>query len=204
MTRVEFENLALQYYDDVNRMAMHLVRHPDEALDLVQETYLKALKVADGFEERGGGMRSWLFKILHNAFYTRFSKAKREPIAIEEFQGAAATSAGPGEPAPAWNLAALDWEQVDERLKDAIDRLRPEYRTVLLLWGVEEMKYGEIAEAEDVPIGTVMSRLHRARRILAGELLAFAGTKTSITNVLELESGCSADRANRQVWRGAA
>lgn len=204
MTRVEFQNLALQYYDDVNRMAMHLVRHPDEASDLVQETYLKALKVADGFEERGGGMRPWLFKILHNTFYTRFSKAKREPIAIEEFHGAAATGAGPGEPTPAWNLAALDWEQVDERLKDAIDRLRPEYRTVLLLWGVEEMKYREIAEVEDVPIGTVMSRLHRARRFVTKELLALAGTKTSIANVLELESGRSMAQANRQVWRGAA
>ena len=176
MTRVEFENLALQYYDDVNHMAMHLVRHPDEALDLVQETYLKALRAADGFEERGGGIRPWLFKILHNVFYNRISRAKWDPLAVAEFHGLADDDPGPGEAAPAWNLDAFDWEQVDERLKGAIENLPPEYRVVLLLWGVEGMKYREIAEIEGIPIGTVMSRLFRARNILAKELNDFAHT----------------------------
>ena len=68
----------------------------------------------------------------------------------------------------------MQWEHVDERLKEAIERLRPEYRTVLLLWGVEGLKYREIAEIEDIPIGTVMSRLHRARSILSNQLADLA------------------------------
>ena len=174
MQREEFEKLALEHIDSVYRMAMQLVKHPDEASDLVQETYLKALRASDRFEEHGGGIRPWLFKILHNSFYTKVSKAKRQPISVDELHGAIDESALPDEPAPAWNLASLDWEHVDERIKAAIESLRPEYRTVLLLWGVEGMKYREIAEIEAVPIGTIMSRLHRARSILAEQLAEFA------------------------------
>ncbi len=201
MIRHEFENLALPHLDAVYRMAMQMVRHPDEASDLVQETYLKALKVADRFEERGGGVRPWLFKILRNVFYSRISKAKREWVVAEELEGLTTKSPGPGEPAPAWNLATFDWEQVDERLKAAIEQLRPEYRTVLLLWAVEGMKYREIAEIEGIPIGTVMSRLHRARRILAKELIGFAPTTRSIPNV---ELVRSTQQATAQVWPAAA
>src|SRR5262245_56475043 len=64
--RQQFEKLALEHLDAVYRMAMQLSRHPDEAADLVQETYLKALKASGGFIEQGGGIRPWLFKILHN------------------------------------------------------------------------------------------------------------------------------------------
>ncbi len=158
-------------------MAMQLARHPDEASDLVQETYLKALRVAERFEERGGGIRPWLFKILHNVFYTRLGKAKRRPLLAGDVPGSVVDVSAPDEAAPAWNLASLDWEQVDERLKAAIERLRPEYRTVLLLWGVEGLKYRQIAEIQDIPIGTVMSRLHRARSILTSQLADLAEEK---------------------------
>lgn len=151
-------------------MALQLTRHPDEASDLVQETYLKALRASERFEEQGGGMRAWLFKILHNVFYTNVGKAKRRPSAMEELPGAETTETAPDEPEPAWDLATLNWDHVDQRLKAAIDRLKPEYRSVLLLWGVEGLKYREIANIQDVPIGTVMSRLHRARSILSREL----------------------------------
>ena len=174
MSRDEFEKLALPHLDAVYRMAMHLARDSNEASDLLQETYLRALKVADRFEERGGGVRQWLFKILHNHYYTLINNAKRLPTPVEELDWVPADRPGPGEPAPCWSLAALDWEQVDEHLKSAIAQLRPEYRTVLLLWGVEGLKYREIAEIEGVPIGTVMSRLHRARRIVATRLLTSA------------------------------
>jgi RNA polymerase sigma-70 factor (ECF subfamily) len=173
LDRQEFEQLALEHLDATYRMALQLTRHPDEAADLVQETYLKALRAADRFEERGGGIRPWLFKILHNAFYSRIARARRQPAAMEDLP-ADSDEPGPDEPVPAWNLAALDWEHVDGRLKAAIEKLRPEYRTVLLLWGVEGLKYREIAAVEDVPIGTVMSRLHRARAILAQQLADLA------------------------------
>lgn len=177
MERGRFEELSLEHLDAVYRMAMQLARHPDEAADLVQETYLKALKAADRFEEQGGGIRPWLFKILHNVFYTRFNRAKRQVAAGDEMLVTEGSEAPPDEPQPAWNLESLDWEHVDERLKAAIEKLKPEYRSVLLLWGVEGLKYREIAEIQDVPIGTVMSRLHRARSILMEQLSELAEEK---------------------------
>ena len=74
MDRNAFDKLALEHLDSVYRMAMQLARHPDEASDLVQETYLKALRVAERFEEKGGGIRPWLFKILHNVFYSKVGR----------------------------------------------------------------------------------------------------------------------------------
>ncbi|MCP3905764.1 MAG: sigma-70 family RNA polymerase sigma factor [Planctomycetes bacterium] len=177
MERHVFEDLSLPHLEAVYRMAMQLARHPDEAADLVQETYLRALRVADRYEERGGGIRPWLFKILHNVFYTRVGRARRQPIAMENLPAAVSDEPGPDEPAPAWDLASLEWEHIDERLKASIEQLRPEYRSVLLLWGVEGLKYREIAEIQEIPIGTVMSRLHRARSLLARELSEIAEEK---------------------------
>lgn len=177
MERQQFENLALEQLDPVYRMALQLARHPDEASDLVQETYLKALKAADRYQEQGGGVRPWLFKILHNVFYTRVNRAKRQVALGEDETATDQAETAPDEPGPAWNLADLDWEHVDERLKAAIEHLKPEYRSVLLLWGVEGLKYREIADIQDIPIGTVMSRLHRARSILAEELTELAEEK---------------------------
>ncbi|MFW5652988.1 MAG: sigma-70 family RNA polymerase sigma factor [Planctomycetota bacterium] len=170
MDRKEFEDRALEYLDAVYRMALQLARHPDEASDLVQETYLKALKASANFEEQGGGIRPWLFKILHNVFYSWAARQKRGPISIDAFHDQAGSESLPDEPPPAWNPATLDWEHVDQRLKTAIEGLSTEYREVLLLWGVEGLKYRQIAHILDVPIGTVMSRLHRARGILMREL----------------------------------
>ena len=177
MDRQQFEKLALQHLDAIFRMAMQLTRHPDEASDLVQETFLKALRFSERFEEQGGGIRPWLFKILHNVFYSHLAKTKRQGVLVDEMPGLATEEPGPDEPEPAWNLASLDWEHVDGRIKEAIAKLKPEYRSVLLLWGVEGLKYREIANIQDVPIGTVMSRLHRARSILADQLSDLAEEK---------------------------
>ena len=204
--------------DGVYRMAMHLTRHPDEAQDLVQETYLKAFRswhtfkppIPPGNEDNhpsdpadgeaksktskttsgggaggnasggGGGMRPWLFKILHNTFFTKRKKALREPTMGDDFPD----PAGAGrvdEPEPAWDLASLDWEHVDDRLKKAIEDLPEHYREVLLLWAVEGLKYREVAEVLGVALGTVMSRLYRARSILSqslSELAAEHGIRT--------------------------
>jgi RNA polymerase sigma-70 factor (ECF subfamily) len=172
--RADFERLAMEQLDSVYRMAMSLAGNPHDASDLVQETYLRAMRSAKTFEDRGSGIRPWLFTILHNAFYTRIKREGRAPTAVEEFYQASDAPL-PDDPPPAWDLASLDWEHVDERLKAAIEDLSPEHRSVLLLWGVEGMKYREIADALDVPIGTVMSRLHRARKILADGLTEMAG-----------------------------
>lgn len=183
MDSAAFRELALAEMDSVYRMAMHLSRNPDDASDLVQETYLKAFKSEGRFELRDHGVRPWLFKILHNNFYTRVKKKNREPTLGDEVIGE--VSGGQlGEidaPPPAWDLEHLDWEQVDDRLKAAIDDLPDHYREVLLLWAVEGLKYREVAEVLGVALGTVMSRLHRARGILTenlAELAAEHGMRT--------------------------
>lgn len=159
--------------DAVYRMAYHLARHPDEAADLVQETYLRALRGAKTFELRENGIRPWLFKILHNIFYTRIAQQRRQPNSTDQMQRDAVDESIPEE-APAWDLASLDWEYVDDRLKHAIEALPEHYREVLLLWAVEGLKYREIAEVLGVPLGTVMSRLYRARAILTQQLADLA------------------------------
>jgi RNA polymerase sigma-70 factor (ECF subfamily) len=172
MERRQFEKLALEHLDAVYRMAFHLTRNPDEAEDLTQEVYLRALRPSssENFETRGGGMRAWLFTIAHNTFYSRIKRQRRAPKAVGEFFAEEADSTPPDEAPTAWNLATLDWEHVDGRIKRAIEDLRPEFREVLLMWGVEGLKYREIAEILEVPIGTIMSRLHRARKLVAEKL----------------------------------
>lgn len=178
MERTQFETLALEHLDAVYRMAMHLTRDPDEASELVQEVYVRAMRpnTIERFEDNsahgGGGMRSWLFAIAHNAFYTSLKKKARRPTAVETFFEPSDTETPPDQPPPQWDGEALDWEHVDGRLKRAIEELKPEYREVLLMWGVEGLKYREIAEILAVPLGTVMSRLHRARKLMADTLLA--------------------------------
>ncbi len=176
MDRARFEELALEQLDAVYRMALHLTRNPEQAEDLVQDVYARALRpsAVEGFENRtgdGSSMRSWLFTITHNVFYSKVKREKRAPQATAEFFEAD-DAPPPDEPPPAWNGASFAWEHVDGRLKKAIEDLKPEFREVLVLWGVEDLKYREIAMILDVPIGTVMSRLHRARKLLADALLA--------------------------------
>ena len=175
MDSAAFREMALAELDSVYRMAMHLTHHPDEAADLVQETYLKALKAEDRFELRypDKGVRPWLFKILHNAFYTRKGRQKREPTIADDLAPRSVESELDSPP-PAWDLASLDWEQVDDRLKHAIEELPDHYREVLLLWAVEGLKYKEIAEVLGVALGTVMSRLYRARANLSQDLAEYA------------------------------
>ena len=162
--------------DSVYRMAMHLARNPDDASDLVQETFLKAFKSEGRFELRDHGVRPWLFKILHNNFYTKVKKKNREPTLGDEVIGEVAGGqlGDIDAPPPAWDLEHMDWEQVDDRLKHAIDELPDHYREVLLLWAVEGLKYREIADVLGVALGTVMSRLYRARGILTENLADLA------------------------------
>jgi RNA polymerase sigma-70 factor (ECF subfamily) len=174
MDPAQFRELAMAEIDAVYRMAMHLARHPDDAADLVQETYLKAFNAERRFQlQDGKGVRPWLFKILHNNFYTRLGRQRREPTLGDDLPPVS-SDGGVGSPAPAWDLEHMDWEQVDDRLKAAIDELPEHYRQVLLLWAVEGLKYREIADVLDVALGTVMSRLHRARSQLSEKLVDLA------------------------------
>ncbi len=187
MERDQFERLALEHLDSVYRMALHLSRRPEEAEDLVQEVYARAFRpgTIERFEDKGdedgsGGMRSWLFTITHNVFYTRIKKEGRQPKSVEAFYAEESSETLPGEAPPVFDRTELDWEHVDGRLKKAIDELKDEYREVLMMWGVDGLKYREIATILEVPIGTVMSRLHRARKVLADRLLADDGAASDL------------------------
>ncbi len=158
----EFLRLALAEMDAVDRMAKSLTRHRPEADDLVQETYLQALRAKESFDLKHFGIKPWLLRILHNLFLTKLRRDRRQPQAMEAFE--LESAAIESEP-----LAVLPYS--DERLDVALEALTPELRSILILWAVDELSYKEIAEVVGVPIGTVMSRLHRARRRIS-ELLA--------------------------------
>ncbi len=164
---VEFRELVLAELDSVHRLAYHLALSRDLAEDLVQETYLRALKARARFRRTELGPRPWLFKILHNVYKSRLGKKYREPDASDDLDG---RFAAPPDAPP----VDLDWEQVDERLKRAVESLPPTHRSVLLMWAVEGLKYREIAEITDVPIGTVMSRLYRARQAIVEQTTELA------------------------------
>jgi RNA polymerase sigma-70 factor, ECF subfamily len=181
MERAEFEQLALEHLDSVYRLALRLTRNSEKAEDLVQDTYARALRphTVEGFDPASArpgaspseGMRAWLFTICHNLFYSQIKREARAPAAVEEFFAEAAETRPPDEPPPAWSRASFDWEQVDSRLRKIVTELKDEYREILLMWGVDGLKYREIGEILDIPIGTVMSRLHRARKIVADQLV---------------------------------
>lgn len=169
MNQAEFRKLALQEIDSVYRLACHLAARRDEADDLVQETYLRAFKSGVDFKLTPHGPRPYLFKILHNVVYTRASQAHHRPGALAEgYEPAAAAHDSAVETCS--ELASIDWEKVDERLKHAIAELPLAHRTVFLLCAVEGLRYREIADIVEAPIGTVMSRLYRARQELSAKL----------------------------------
>ena len=168
-----FEELAVPHLNTVFRVAVRLARSEHDAEDLVQETYLKACKAFDRFELRDFGIRPWLLRILHNTFLNRITREKRAPKAtdqqvLEQMQGDVASDndvLGP---------PVLDYEQLDAEVKLAMDHLAPEFRVVLSLWATMEFSYQEIADILSMPIGTVMSRLHRARRHMLRDLDDYA------------------------------
>lgn len=164
-----FEALALPHLDLVYRVARRLAGNEHEAEDLVQETFFKAYRAFGDFEVREYGVRPWLLRILNNTFLNQRARDKRAPRATDQ-QALEETQADDA----AAPLPELDFENVDEEVKRAIDGLSPEFRSVLLLWATMEFSYQEIADMLELPIGTVMSRLHRARQQLARGLADFA------------------------------
>ena len=178
-TREQFEQLALEQLDTLYRIARRLARDPQRAEDLVQETYLRAVRARDTFDLQSHGIRPWLLRIMHNVHVSRSEREGRQPAAIEDEQLEAATSGGAGAGAGmrARSMPPYDqfsFEGMDQQLVRAIEGLAPEYQIVLMLWAVDELSYKEIAAAVGIPIGTVMSRLHRARQRLSEQLRSYA------------------------------
>jgi RNA polymerase sigma-70 factor (ECF subfamily) len=162
-----FDAEALAFIDGLYRTALRLTGRAADAEDLVQETYLKAFRAADRFEP-GTNLRAWLFTILHNTARNRFRDVAHEPIADSEtVERAAWTSAAEGDGSPE---AQLIRETLAPDLQAAIDALPDVFREAVWLRDVEEFTYAEIAGMLTVPVGTVMSRISRGRRMLFDHL----------------------------------
>lgn len=168
-----FEGLAVPHLDTVYRVARRLARNEHAAEDLVQETYLKAHKAFARFEMREFGIRPWLLKILHNTFLNRYARERKAPKATDHVTLEQTREASPAE-AASEAPPVLDYENLDQEVAQAIDELADDFRSVLLLWATKELSYQEIADALEIPIGTVMSRLHRARQQLVKKLNGYA------------------------------
>lgn len=162
-----FEELAIPLLDSLFNFAVWLTRDRAEAEDIVQETYLRALKGFGSFQP-GTNFRAWIFRILHNTFLTsRCGLAVTRTVTLDdeaEIPQAAVTTETPE--------SILLAEVSQQAVRDAIAAVPATFREVMLLADVEEMSYQEIADTLAIPIGTVMSRLSRARRALRAALQA--------------------------------
>jgi len=172
----DFEAAAMPFVDALYNTAYRMTRNAEDAEDLVQEAYLKAYKYYDKFEE-GTNFKAWLFKIMKNTFINNYRKKQQAPpqsdfADIEEsFETQVSEDAGKKIKNPEEELLE---NVLDEDIQRSIDELPPDYRMVVLLADLENFSYKEIAEILEVPVGTVMSRLYRGRRLLEKVMLDYA------------------------------
>ncbi len=172
----DFEEAAIPFLGGLYNMAFRLTRNAEDAEDLVQETYFKAYKHYDKFEA-GTNLKAWLFRIMKNTFINGYRKKQSQPpqSAFSEIEDSLESLVEAGASAqikdPEQELLA---NVLDEDVQMAIDALREDYRMVILLVDLEGFSYKEAASILEVPVGTVMSRLYRGRRMLEQVLLEYA------------------------------
>ncbi len=161
--REAFEAEVIPQLDSLYRLALRLTTDPSRAEDLVQDTVLKAFRSWQRFQP-GTNIRSWLFTILRNTFINDYRRRQREPIPMDlETAEPHATFRAVDDEDPEGTFFA---QIVDAKVLEAIDRLPEDFREVLVLSDIENLTYAEIADVLGIPVGTVKSRLFRARRQL--------------------------------------
>lgn len=168
-----FVDEALQYTDQLYAAAMRMTRNPQDAADLVQETFAKAYAARETFTP-GTNLRAWLYRIQTNTYINQYRKQQRQPYeaALDELED---WQLGGGESTTARSSRSAEAEAIDRMpagvVRDALQAIPEDFRMVVYWVDVEGLSYAETAEVMKTPIGTVMSRLHRGRRQLR-ELLA--------------------------------
>lgn len=172
----EFERAAMPFLDSLYNTAYRMARNAEDAEDLVQETYLKAYRSYGQFTP-GTNLKAWLFKILKNTFINEYRKRQAAPAEsdfadIEEsFESQLAPDASGQMKNPEEEILESAF---DEGVQRALDELPEDYRMAVLLADIEGFPYKEIAEILEIPVGTVMSRLYRGRKLLEAEMLRYA------------------------------
>ena len=168
----EFEEVALKHTDALLRTALRMTKNESDADDLVQETMLKAYRFFDRFE-RGSNIKAWLFKIMTNIFINDYRRKSRKPTGVSyddiddnflyhQLEGSQGKVTDPEE--------SLFTKLLDTDVRAAIDELPEDFRIVVVLAFLEQFSYEEIAEIANIQLGTVKSRLHRARKLLQKSL----------------------------------
>ena len=172
----QFEAVALPFMNALYNKAVHLSHNAEDAGDLVQETYLRAYRTFSNFES-GTNAKAWLFTILYSVFINRYHKAKNEPdtLPIDEWEDTYHRElADPGWDNDMGELLESDLNWQGPEVRQALDQLPSEFRAAVLLVDVEELSYEEAAVVLQCPVGTVRSRLFRARRVLFVSLRNYA------------------------------
>lgn len=184
-----FEEQALPLLDQLYGGAMRLTRNPQDAEDLIQETYLKAYSNFDSFKQ-GTNLKAWLYRIMTNTYINSYRKAKRRPVEssadeLSDFQ--LYTTAGHD----STGLESAEVEALkqmpDSEISEAMNDLPEDYRMVVYYADVVGLAYKEIADVMGTPLGTVMSRLHRGRKLLRAALKDVAREKGIGRNHPEME-----------------
>jgi len=179
--QANFERDAMPYVGQLYAAAMRMTRNPADAEDLVQETMLKAYRAYDTFQE-GTNLKAWLYRILTNTYINRYRKAQRRPTETDlgEVEDLYLYRRLGSEDTAEMSRSAEDQlleGLVESDIKEAVEALPEHFRLPVLLADLEGFSYKEIAEILDIPIGTVMSRLHRGRKQLQRALWEFASRR---------------------------
>jgi RNA polymerase sigma-70 factor (ECF subfamily) len=176
--QADFERDALQYNRQLYSAAMRMTRNPADAEDLVQETYLKAYRAYHTFTE-GTNLKAWLYRILTNTYINKYRKDSRRPNEVDLgtvedlYLYRRIGSEASVEASRTTEERVLDG-LVESDIKEAVEDLPETFRLPVLLADLEGFSYKEIAKILDIPIGTVMSRLHRGRKAMQKRLWEFA------------------------------